>query len=171
MFLTKLLKDERGIGLVEVLASLTISVIVIVSLVSLAIFTLRSSLESKLLLQGSRNANRELELIRAYRDGATEWHNVGNTGFVDLMMTCPNATNGCCINYSGSSLQVVAATNSACTDSVEGVHRYFYATNPDASALTTTSQEVRVSVVVEWTIGGKQKAARLYTDLTNWEGI
>jgi Tfp pilus assembly protein PilV len=158
--------NEKGIGLVEVIAALGVSVVVLTSLVSLALFTVRSSLQSKLLLEGTKLASRELELVRAYRDGSDEWEN-GSDGFLDEVMPCTNAANACHMVYSpGLSVdQSGAATEGS---GAETITRQFTATRQDGTALQSGDEVVRIAVQVSWNIGNETKYARLYTDLTNW---
>ncbi len=160
--------NQKGIGIIEVVAALGISVIVLTSLVSLSLFTLRSSLKSKLLLEGTKLASRELELIRAYRDASTVWYDgSGSTGFLYDVIGCTDLANACHMDYavglgvddSGYTTEGVGA---------ETVTRYFIATRQDGTPLQVTDEVVRIAVVVSWEVGGETKYARLYTDLTNW---
>jgi len=154
-----IIKNEKGIGIVEVIAALGLSIIVLTSLVSLSLFTIRSSLHSKLLLEGTKLANREIELVRAFRDASAEWEN-GTDGFLDEMINC---TNGC--HMSGLSVGAGADVMGA---GPEQITRSFEATRVDGNALQSGDEEVRISVEVEWDVGTDTKYARLYTDLTNW---
>lgn len=69
MFFEKKYKpNQEGIGLVETIVALGLGVVVLTALVSLSVFTLRTSTRGKLMLEGSKRANEQLELVRAYRD-------------------------------------------------------------------------------------------------------
>jgi len=151
--------SERGIALVEVVAALGVAVMVITALVSLSISTLRTSLNSKLLLEGSDIANREIELVRAYRDSSASW-----ADFVGAVRGCtaPCSMNS---NVSVNSNPTVEGTGS------EALTRSFTATKVDGTPLSATDpidQIVRISVSVTWKIGDQDKGAYIYTDLTNW---
>ncbi|MFC1756146.1 hypothetical protein ACFLZK_02020 [Patescibacteria group bacterium] len=155
-----ILKNEKGIGLVEVIAALGLSIIVLTSLVSLSLFTIRSSLHSKLLLEGTKLANREIELVRAFRDAVPEWENTSD-GFLDEMITC---FDRCYMN----NLNVVNGVD-VIGVGPEQISRSFKATKTDGTTqLDPGDEEVRISVEVSWAVGTDTKYARLYTDLTNW---
>lgn len=159
----KISKDQRGIGIVEVIAALGLAIIVLTSLVSLSLFTIRSSLQSKLMLEGTKLANKELELVRALRDSSSMWYdNSGSTGFLNQLRdnTC---NTGCYMN----NLAVVSGTHTAGTGP-EAITRTFRATDIDGNPLDITDQVVRISVEISWDVGTDTKYARLYTDLTNW---
>ncbi|MFZ2663991.1 MAG: hypothetical protein WAX66_01380 [Patescibacteria group bacterium] len=152
-------KDQNGIALVEVVASIGIAVIVITSLVSLSISTLRTSLKSKLLLEGSKIANRELELVRAYRDNSSSWDQ-----FISDIRLCDD---GCSMLTDGSGISSDATTENAGT--TEALIRSFTATTPEGAQLASgVDDTARISVSVTWNIGGETKGTYLYTDLTNW---
>ena len=155
-------KTSKGIALVEVIAALGIAVVVITSLVSLSLFTLRSSLSSKLQLQGTKVATRESELIRSYRDNAgVPW-----ASFVDAVKGCTDSSK-CCMKSDGSGLQ----PGGVCTDGTgaELVTRSFTASKLDGfTPLASGDDAVRINIVATWTIGGQEKTTHLYTDLTNW---
>jgi Tfp pilus assembly protein PilV len=157
-------KKEAGIGIVEVIAALGLSVVVLTSLVSLSLFSLRTSLHSKLQLEGTKLANRELELIRAFRDGSATWQN-GTDGFLDEMMSCTQASP--CHMEFASGLAVGSGADTE-GSGAEAISRSFYATTPAGGTLQSTDQEVRINVSVTWQVGDDTKYARLYTDLTNW---
>jgi len=157
----KFQKLRKGMALVEVIAALGIAVVVITSLVSLSLFTLRSSLSSKLQLQGTKVATREAELIRAYRDRSdVPWGD-----FILAISSC-FGTDVCCMDSGGSTVQT-----GECTDGsgIELVRRSFTATRLDGvSQLQAGDNATRVNIVATWLVGGADKSTHLYTDLTNW---
>ena len=144
---------EKGIALVEVIAALGIAVIVITSLVSLSISTMRSSLKGKLLLEGSKIANREIELVRAFRDNSVTWE---APGFLSIL-SCTSSP--CYMNVDGSGITSGSAVDGSGT---EAITRYFTVTN--------SADIVRVSVSVTWKVGNDTHGAYIQTDLSNWRG-
>jgi len=164
----KKIQNQYGMGLVEVIAALGLSILVLTSLVSLSLFTVRSSLQSKLLLEGTKLANRQLELVRAFRDSSDEWENSPspNNGFLNQVMPCitgsPCHMNSGALSVDGSSHLIDAGTP-------KEIEVYFVAYDPDdGTTLDALDEEVRIAVTVRWTVAGDDKFARLYTDLTNW---
>ena len=154
--LNKYLKYKNGIALVEVVAALGIAVVVITSLVSLAIFTMRSSLRSKLLLEGTKHASRQIELLRAYRD------NPGITWDIFKNELDPNCTGGDSCNINENlNITTGKADSGPDTPPLEQVYRYFTVTN-------VTNDSVDITAVAEWQIGGETKSTHMYTTLTNW---
>lgn len=158
----------RGIGLVEVIAALGISIVVITALVSLSLFTIRTSLRSRLTLKGAEIASKELELVRAFRDWNT-WAN-----FVSAMQQCDDPTSSkCSVSSSGGGFSVIV--NPDVSDS-DGVAVYFKAIDPivgditgDTTAIETTDPVIRIAVTAEWNVAGPRTTS-VYTDLTNWQG-
>ena len=159
------IKNEDGVGLVEVIAALGLSIIVLTSLVSLSLFTVRSSLQSKLMLEGTKMANKQLELVRAFRDASPTWEN-GSDGFLNQVMPCVPGSP-CHMNV--GTLSVDGSSDVIDPGTAEEIEVLFTASDPDDGGnLVVEDEEVRVSVIVRWTIAGDDKYARLYTDLTNW---
>jgi hypothetical protein len=151
---------QKGMALVEVIAALGIAVVVITSLVSLSLFTLRSSLSSKLQLQGTKVATRESELIRAHRDSSgVLWDD-----FVTAIRGCYGA-NTCYMEPDGSAIRSGVWTDGT---GIEVVERSFTATRLDGSQLQSGDRIVRIDVVATWLVGGADKSTHLYTDLTDW---
>lgn len=153
-------KNQRGIGLIEVIASLGISVVVITSLVSLTLFTLRNSLYSTLQLEGTKIVTQQMELVRAYRDGSSlSW-----VDFVNDVSTC-NSTNPCHMDAN------VARQSGKETigEGAKQVVYYFTATQSDGTNLQPPEDLVRITCTAEWVIGGQTKKTHVYTDLTNWQ--
>lgn len=149
------IKNQQGLGLVEVIAALGISVVVITSLLSLTLYSLRTSLNSTLLMEGTKAANRQMELIRAYRDSpATTWavftYNIG---------MCVGNTQ-CSINPTTVSLETHETTVST---GGTVIHTYF------TSTYDSTNNVAHVTVTSTWSIGGQQKSTYVYTDFTNWQ--
>lgn len=153
--------NQKGIGLVEVVAALGISVVVLTSLVSLSLFTLRSSLQSKLALEGTKLANRELELVRAFRDG-NAW-----ADFALEAAEC-NDENSACHMSTTPPITISAGQDIINDGSADQLTRFFFITNPDGTDFTSTNTQARVTVEVNWAVGDETKFTRLYTDLTNW---
>jgi hypothetical protein len=161
---------KKGIALVEVIAALGIAVIIISSLVSLSVYTLRSSLNSKLQLEATKIANRELELIRAYRD-STDWDT-----FIGAVASCGGAAAGCnkfCHIESNIDGLVISDGVDTVGTSVETINRSFAAyknSSAKRDCLVSTDTAVRIDVTVSYDVAGVTKYTHLYTDLTNWAG-
>lgn len=154
-----LLKSQKGMGLVEVIAALGITLVTITSLVSLALYTMRSSLQSKLTLEGAKIASREMELVRGYRDRSATWADF-TTGLTDN--TClVNPGTGVCHMETGT-MQPANATATETIDN-QAVVRSFTADIDD-----TDPNIVYISVTVSWEVAGQARQTNLYTYLTNW---
>lgn len=153
--LKKLLNNDSGIGLVETLLALGIGVIVITSLVSLAIFTVRASLQSNLGIEGSQLANQEIELIRAYRD-SNPW-----ATFTDALSAngCYGAGSTCRMD----SVTVISSGVKTVGTGAKQIEVSFYAVD-----LNGDQSVIRIAVTASWMIGSETKYAYNYTDLTNW---
>jgi Tfp pilus assembly protein PilV len=156
MSINKLLKNQNGIGLVEVLAAFSISIVVITALVSMALYTLRSSLNSKLLLEGTKIATRETERVRALRDTSATWVN-----FMTAVNTCKTVSNKCHISPPST---VAQGTNTETIDGQAVIYSFYVV--PDTN---DPNNIVRILVDVTWTVGGVPKGTHIYTDLTNWQ--
>ena len=152
---------QKGIALVEVIVALGISLMVITSLVSLSIFTLRTSTQSKLLLEGTKTANSEMELIRAYRDTSVSWE-----AFVNDTKAC---NTGCSIDRTNQTIDYASAVQNAGT--LEEITRVFYVTTPAGGELLNDDQVARITVTISWRVGAQTKSTSVYTDLTNWRGL
>lgn len=156
------MKKINGFGLIEVITALGIATVVITSLVALSLFTIRSSLRSKLLLEGTKIADKEIELIRAYRDSSS-WKN-----FLTAVENC--TTEEPCYMDTEEDLEVTSGKFISSTKNNDGV-------TPTASSVTRSfSVEIndsktvcRVSVEVFWMDGNNERSTFLYTDLTNWQ--
>lgn len=151
----KILKNEDGIGLVEVLASLAIAIIVITSLVSLSLFSVRTSVQSNLVLEATKLGNSQMELFRAYRDSLDSW----NT-FLSNTASCQ--ASSCYIN---TSLQVVAGQGVYSTTSTSTLDDINYR----LSYTRATEDVLNVTVTVSWREAGGTKSTNFYTTLTNWK--
>ena len=154
--------SQKGFTLVEVVAALGISALVITALISLSISTLRISLDSKLLLEGTKIANREAELIRAYRDRI----DVNWEGFIDHVRAC-TPTNPCHIGTSGAPDNGKGSQGTG----AEKVEWFFTVTSVDNGEQIPPGNYpsiVRISVSATWKVGDEQKGSYIYTDLSNW---
>lgn len=163
----KLLFNQKGVGLLEMVVALGIATAVIVSLVSLSLYTVRTSLRNNLFLEGTKLANREVELVRGLRDITPVWKNEDTgAGFIDKIELCirksESDTNSCSMDP--GNLENVIFDSTTEGTGPEAITRYFYITLPDP----TTDELVRVNVVISWQIGGETQYAYNYTDLSNW---
>jgi len=160
------MNNENGVGLVEVIAALGLSIIVLTSLVSLSLFTVRSSLQSKLMLEGTKLANRQLELVRAFRDSSDIWYDGSSDSFLGDIIPC---VPGSPCHMDAGTLSVDGSSDVIDAGTAEEIEVFFTASDPDDSGnLDIADEEVRISVIVRWNVAGDNKYARLYTDLTNW---
>jgi Tfp pilus assembly protein PilV len=161
----KLKLNKKGLGLVETILALGIAIIVITALVSLSLFTLRSSQQSKYLLEGSKYANEGLEIVRAFRESTT-W-----SDFHNKLLACDEAAAQCHIAISGGNFSVVTNAEDLGEPAVSLV-RFIRVTNLSNGVLTnpTTDNVVKVSVTVRWQIGTQLRYAHTYTHISNWQG-
>lgn len=150
--------NRKGIALVEVIAALGIAIVVLTALVSLTLFTTRSSLNSRLLLQGTKTATREAELVRSFRDSSAAW-----VDFVTAMVGCLSSCHMDQLTGSPAANPISEGTPP------ESVTRSFTASNPAGGALVANSdQVVKLNITASWTVGGVVKSTHLYTNLANW---
>ena len=170
------IKNEKGIGLVEVILALGISVIVVTSLVSLSIYTVRSNLTAKLLLEGTKLANEQLEDVRAFREimlASGDW-----ASFVNALTSKNCSTAPCYIDFATVSGVIDANVVHSGAQTVNGatpaeiVTRSFQISDPINIGSTvdpSVDNVIRVSVSATWKIGSApDKFSRVYTDLSNW---
>lgn len=144
--------NNRGIGLIEVILSLGIAVVVITALVSLAVFTLRASQQSRYLLEGSKLASEEIELVRTLKDKSTTW-----SDFQSEISGCIGTAQRCHINSNGTNASNGAETIDSFMD------RYFYAVQG------ATDQIYTITAIVEWRFGtGADKKTIIVSEVSNW---
>lgn len=144
--------------MVEVIAALGIALVVLTAMVSLTLFTTRSSLNSRLLLQGTKTATREAELVRAFRDSSATW----DAFLAGLITYC---SGSCHIDQTSGAPVSGSITEGAGSETVT---RSFTATNVSGGALATTDQIVKINITASWVVGGVTKSTHLYTNLSNW---
>ncbi len=161
--------NEYGIGLVEVIFALGVSIVVMTSLVSLSLFTLRSSLQSKLMLQGTKLATQELEMVRALRDAIAEDPSRSWEDFIDLVRDCNSSEDYCYVDPNSGFTDIVSSQK-VVGSGASAVTIYFYATEADGSGIGDSDypNTVRISVEASWDVGGYAKHVYNYTDLSNW---
>src|SRR5690606_10904067 len=138
-------RDERGIGLVETMLALGIGVIIITSMVSLAIFTMRTSLQNKLNLEGTQLANQEIERVRAFRDSrtwATFLADIDGSNGIDCFATD-------CHMVEGSSPTVGAGVYVIGQGTPQELRRSFRITDQSGGQ----DALLRISVTVNWRVG------------------
>lgn len=163
-------KSEDGIGLIETIAALGLAIVVITSLVSLSVYTLRSSSRGKLLLRGSKSANEQLELVRAYRDSRS-WD-----VFVNAVNASGCANNGDCYMSVDNSYNLVI-NSGVFTEEAGTVNELSYSfsvTDPvqeagdNTNIISTTDPVLRINIEVTWMVGNDAQSSHIFTDVSNW---
>ncbi len=150
--------NQNGIGLVETILALGISVVVITALVSLAVYTLRSSQESKFLLEGSKLAAEQIELIRVVKDKQTFWDD-----YKTLLAICLGSSAKCHVNTNNDGFD--AGEEELGVSNLSKVTRYFYFVYPNSP----DENIIRVTSVVTWEVGPNTKSTTIVTDISNWK--
>jgi len=165
--------NNKGIGLIEVIIALGVATVVTTSLVALSIFTLRASLKSKLIIEGTKAANKEMEIIRAYRDQTT-W-SVFTSKMYNGTPNCKTPSGAtaplCHMNVSPGSvgnpdiLSVVTGGPIPAIASLapSAVSTGFYVLSDSTPTL------IKVNVVIQWNEGSILKKTTLRADFTNWQ--
>jgi len=151
--------NEKGLGLVEVVVAMGVAMIVITAMISLAIFTLKATTQSKGLLEATRQANKQMEKLRAYRDNyvATQ----GWEDFYNLLTVAPNCSTNC-------------SSNRVCYIDDNFVFHDDDNPNPAptscfyATSVSENNNVLNVVTVATWRIGGETKSAYSYSRLSNW---
>ena len=152
--------NQKGLGLIETLIALGVSIIIVTSMVSLAIFTLRASLQNKLLLTGTQQANQEIELVRAFRDGNT-WQDFIDE--IDGSVSANCFSGDCYMDSSGAPLTIRSGEKVLDAGTTEEIRKSFRTVDVNGDQTL-----IRVAVTVGWTIGQDAKYAHNYTELSNW---
>ena len=169
--------SKKGISLIEVIVALGITTIVITALLSMTIYSMRASQQTRLMLEATKDSNSMMETIRAFRDtGDVSWSDfitcttTSATGCSQCQgnNTCTIAVKNDNTGYNVSAISVPAdASISATADP----YVYFSVTDPISNATPTTSSTVvRITVTAKWRVGSSVKQTQIYTDLTNWRG-
>lgn len=155
-------KNESGLGLIETVAALGVVVLVIGALVSLGITSLRASGSAKSAAIAGTLVDRELELVRIYRDN-NSWVDFEKT--VDdcaapLLESC-DATDSCYMDSVGAVLK--GGEDEETRSGLDFIRCFNYISSD------STASKVHVIAVVEWTdfIGSHTTLAETY--LTEWD--
>ncbi len=168
-------RSDEGLGLVEVILSLGVAIIVIVALVSLAVFTLRTASSSSRMLLGTRLANQEIETIRAVRDTYLADPDLSWSDFYDLISGCVAVSgegadaevcpeeSSCHVDLDNPAGVVSGPTEFDDITVCLGSRAVFDGDEQDSS-------KIDVITVATWMVGGQRKYTHNYTRLTNWAG-
>lgn len=161
MFVRKLLKQSKGQGLVETLLAVAVVVIIVTALISLAVYSVRSSKEANNLAQASQLAAGQLEYARVLRDNPTiTW-----AGFTSSMLTCA-AAEGCHLISDVDPAKPPRLIYSR--DSSIPPFIYYFTVSCPIERCSDSPSVIRVHVTVTWSVGGKSQQIFNDTDFTNW---
>lgn len=165
MLTLKTVKEQKGIGLIEVIAALGVALVVITALVSLSLTTLRTSSNTKYFQEATALGTKQVELLRAYRDNSNNWDD-----FVTDMQSCDAENDDSYCEMVVSSGISISLDRLRDPSDAEPVAVYFAATAEDGSPLSGTEQLVRVEVIATWSLANDVKETHIYTEFTNWRG-
>lgn len=167
--------DAKGQGLVETILAVAVSVIVVTSLVSLAVFALRNSRQASYATSATQIAQTQIELIRAYRDYNSPTSSITWADFTGLIATCdfsrinPNNTDGRCFVKQGDTSANFPIILTGHDISKQPFTAYFgLACVSGLGTCNSTGGTVRAYVFVTWNVGGKSQSIYNVTDFTNW---
>lgn len=141
--------NNQGIGLVETLLAVVFAVSLIVSLVTLANFNIRTALTNTETQRSISSANQLIENLRAKKD--TNFSN-----FKSIIETRCIETS-CYLNSSGD----IVAGEPEVTNSGNPVSTFRVEIPED-------SEEIKVNVLTRWKISNKDFSSPLSTIFTNW---
>lgn len=150
---------QRGIGLIEVILSIGISTVVITSLISLNLFTLRSSLRKTLSAEAISSNSKQIEMVRAYRD-TVSWNefksaleeNCSYSTIGSNLAKCRMSTN------QGLNIEILSPLDEL---PIDEVYVGFY--------VTTENGVVSVTSISTYIDGEDTKTITLRADFTNWQ--
>jgi hypothetical protein len=166
--------NQSGIALVETIAALGLAIVVITSLVSLSIFTLRTSTKGKLLLEASKVASDQVEIVRAYRDDPSRtW-----AAFITDIGSC-NSGSPCYMNADIAAVPPALSVNPGKGDILDSnsnvVSQYWFEVadvvsepGDNLGVVEVTDPVVQIKVTVSWKSGVQDKTTSIYTDISNW---
>lgn len=156
VFLAQIKNSQKGFALLEILLALSLSVIIVVSIVSLGIYTVRGLSDSRVYFEAGKIAQRELDRLKILRE-ANGWTREDGKGFYDLVRSC---SSSCYIKVNAGALEVV---NGVGVQSNLGstISYYFQIREINDRSLNYT-------VFANWVIRGVPKTYKIEGRLTNW---
>ena len=148
----------EGQTLVETVAALAVTVIIITALVGMAVTSLRSSNLSRSKAIASQLLSEEIEKVRIYRDANT-------FGGLTADLTALRTLQACNTNvgpyYVNSSNNLVGSSETVSLNSLN-FSRYFYA------CLSASSTQLRVTATVSWNDSAGTHPIKATTYFSNW---
>lgn len=158
---TIFLKNNRGFGVVEILAAVAIIAIVLVLIMEIYAFLLQASGQNEKKLQAASFAQEAIEAVRGARDET--WDNIGNLALGAPYYPSIYGTPAKWILVSGQ-------------ETVSGFTRQIIASRVERDANdnivesggTEDSGTRKIITTVSWQDRGKNYSVELATYLTNW---
>jgi type II secretory pathway pseudopilin PulG len=143
----KILSNDSGIGLVEALIAVALSIILIVSLLTLTNFNIRNSLLITENQDAINSANLLLENLRSIKDS-----NFAN--FVDSVSSkCINSN--CTVNFANNIEPVTIDLDAQSPISYFKIKK-------------VSDNEIQINIMTEWKVGNSIFSSPLSTIFTNW---
>ncbi|MBD3366428.1 hypothetical protein GF360_03780 [candidate division WWE3 bacterium] len=143
----------------EVIIALGVGIIIVTAMVSLAVFTLRTSTVNERLVKGTRLTNQQLERARALRDDyitSATWEDFYlYASGLNCTTDCSDA-GSCYINDGISLVEGLPAASDGITSCI-----YF-------ETVSGNTEVINVIAVSTWEIGGETKFTHNYSQLSNW---
>jgi type II secretory pathway pseudopilin PulG len=155
------LKNEKGQSLFEIVVSLAISTLIIVSLVSLASTSIRNSTYSRNNTIATRSAQQAIEWLRGERD--TDWDTFYDRGFANSNWCLPT------LDWGNATAEPQCLTNQIVPDTI--FYREVIFTPGSVDVLSVTKVYIDVKVKVYWTDAQGLHEVSSSTRFSDWRDL
>ncbi len=157
--MTDRIKTQSGYALLEIMLAFAVGTVIITSMVSLGVVSVRGLTASRASSEAGKIAQREVDRLKIMRD-SLPWSD-GSSGFFDKLQNC---TSQCYINTLANPFDII--NNSSSTENVGGFPITYW-----TKVTTSGSNIIKYEVNTQWSLRGSIKSYKIEGVLTNWQEI